>query len=91
MTPDLTDQHTNSIEVMKKAIFYRAHHRGTKEADWLIGGFVRQHLNDFSEAEIRVLKQLVDMDDESFFNQIDDPQQDFQAMVDTFRRYKKSL
>ncbi|HBN21982.1 MAG TPA: succinate dehydrogenase assembly factor 2 [Holosporales bacterium] len=79
------------IETLKKAIRYRAEHRGTKEADWLIGGFIRSHISDFSNEEIHHLKSLVDLDDESFFKQVDSPQKPYLMLIQLFKTYKDSL
>ncbi|NCP62639.1 MAG: succinate dehydrogenase assembly factor 2 [Alphaproteobacteria bacterium] len=84
--PPLTE-----IEVLKKAIRYRAEHRGTKEADWLIGGFIRTHLADFSEEEIYRLKSLIDLDDEGFFKQIAAPQEPYLNLSQAFQKYKSNL
>ncbi len=79
------------IETLKKAIRYRAEHRGTKEADWLIGGFIRSHMSGFSEDDIYLLKFLVDLDDESFFKQVELPQEPYLHLIDLFQNYKASL
>ena len=84
--PPLTE-----IEVLKKAIRYRAEHRGTKEADWLIGGFIRTHLADFSEEEIYRLKSLIDLDHEGFFKQIAAPQEPYLNLSQAFQKYKSNL
>ena len=79
------------IETLKKAIRYRAEHRGTKEADWLIGGFIRTHMSNFSDEDIHHLKSLVDLDDESFFKQVDSPQVPYSHLIQTFKKYKDNL
>ena len=56
------------IETLKKAIRYRAEHRGSKEADWVIGGFIRTHMSAFSNEDIYHLKDLIDLDDESYLD-----------------------
>ncbi len=78
-------------EILKKAIRYRAEHRGTKEADWLIGGFIQTHLADFSEEEIYRLKSLIDLDDESFFKQVAAPQEPYLSLIQAFQKYKANL
>tara|TARA_R110002095_G_scaffold119532_3_gene104088 strand:+ start:527 stop:793 length:267 start_codon:yes stop_codon:yes gene_type:complete len=79
------------IETLKKAIRYRAEHRGTKEADWLIGGFIRAHIMHFSNDDIYHLKDLIDLDDESFFKQVATPQEPYLEIVEAFKKYKASL
>lgn len=79
------------LQMIKKAIYYRAHHRGTKEADWVIGGFIRAHMDDFNAEQILILRDLIDMDDESFFNQIKAPKPKFTSIAQTFQAYKARL
>lgn len=79
------------IETLKKAIRYRAEHRGTKEADWLIGGFIRTHISELSDEDIYYLKDLIDLDDESFFKQVEAPQEPYVELIKTFRKYKVNL
>lgn len=47
----------------RRRLLFRAHHRGTKEADLMIGGFVTRHVADFSEAEVAALEALLDLPD----------------------------
>jgi len=81
----------SNLDITKKAIIYRANHRGTKEADWVIGGFIKTHLGSFSESDIALLKTLIDMDDESFFKQVDIPDAPYVNIISQFRIYKASL
>lgn len=84
-------QPQDALDIIKKEIFYRAHHRGTKEADWLIGGFIRSHLHKLEDNDIIILKEMVALDDESFFLQIENPNDDFKTIVSLFKDYKASL
>ena len=79
------------IEILKKAIRYRGEHRGTKEADWLIGGFLRTHMADFCDDEIHHLKALIDLDDESIFKEVEAPKEPYINIVHAFRWYKNGL
>lgn len=47
-----------------KALNYRAHYRGTREADALVGGFFRAHASAWGETEIAWFEALVEADDE---------------------------
>ena len=47
-----------------KALKYRAHYRGTREADALIGGFFAAHAAGWGEEEIAWFEALVEQDDE---------------------------
>lgn len=46
-----------------KALRYRAWHRGTREADLLIGGFFDRHHSEWGEAERRLFAELLDEQD----------------------------
>ncbi len=46
-----------------RRLLFRAWHRGTKEADLLIGGFVRRHLASFSGPELDDLEALLELPD----------------------------
>lgn len=46
-----------------KRLRFRAWHRGTKEADLLIGGFFDVHHGDWSDAEIAAFELLLEEQD----------------------------
>jgi succinate dehydrogenase flavin-adding protein (antitoxin of CptAB toxin-antitoxin module) len=75
----------------RKAILYRAMHRGTKEADWLIGGFVRTHLDALEDRQVPLLLALVNLDDEGFFRQVEKPDAPYEEVIGLFRDYKASF
>ena len=81
----------SALEITRKAIIYRANHRGTKEADHVIGGFIRTHLAGFSDAQVPALKALIDLDDVTFFQQVDAPDDGFVELVEAFKAYKAGL
>jgi antitoxin CptB len=54
--------------VLRRKLRFRAWHRGTQEADLLIGSFADQHLAQFSDEELRQFECLLDESDP----QIDD-------------------
>jgi antitoxin CptB len=47
-----------------KALKYRAHYRGTREADAVVGGFFNRYGHIWGETEIAWFEALVDADDE---------------------------
>jgi antitoxin CptB len=49
--------------IRRRRLLFRAAHRGTKEADLMIGGFVRRHLEAFTEGELDELEAILDMPD----------------------------
>ena len=50
-------------ELRRRRLLFRATHRGTQENDLLIGGFVRQHLETLTEADIEALEILLERPD----------------------------
>jgi antitoxin CptB len=51
------------IEARKRRLRYRAWHRGTKEADLLIGGFVDARLESFTAVDMAWMEQLLEEQD----------------------------
>ncbi len=56
-----------NIEYLRNKIIYRANYRGTKEMDKLLGGFVKKYINDFTEYELNLLSDLLNLDDENLY------------------------
>ena len=46
-----------------KRLHWRAHHRGTKEADLLVGGFFDAHHQSWGEPERRLFEQMLEEQD----------------------------
>ena len=57
-----------TADALRRKLLFRAWHRGTQEADLLIGTFADQHLAQFSAGELREFECLLDESDP----QIDD-------------------
>ena len=55
-------------EILKKQIIYRSMHRGTKEMDLLLGNFVKKHMYEFNDTELKDLEKLLIFDDEIIYN-----------------------
>ena len=51
-------------EILKKQIIYRSSHRGTKEMDLLLGNFVKQNIDKFTNSELSDLEKLIEIEDE---------------------------
>lgn len=51
------------LEVRRKVILWRATHRGTREMDLLLGGFVRDHIHAMQPTELDELEALVALPD----------------------------
>lgn len=54
---------TETAETRRKRLLWRASHRGTREMDLLLGGFVRAHLEQFSETELDELEIIIALPD----------------------------
>lgn len=50
--------------IRRKRLLWRATHRGIKEMDLIVGGFVTRHLDDFSFEEIAELERIMDIPDQ---------------------------
>jgi antitoxin CptB len=51
-------------EFRRKRLLWRATHRGIKEMDLILGGFVTRHLSTFSEAEVAELERIMEIPDQ---------------------------
>lgn len=47
----------------RRRLLFRAHHRGTKEADLMIGGFVTRHVGTLTDAELDLLEAVLELPD----------------------------
>ena len=59
---------SEELEIFKKKILYRASYRGTKEMDILLSTFVKRHINNLSEKELKELENFLELDDETILN-----------------------
>ncbi len=55
-----------TLPALEKKIRYKAHHRGSKEADFLIGGFVEKCLDE-DQFSLEDLHTFIDRDDPDVF------------------------
>ncbi len=65
MPPSDPDTSAPELSTRRKRLLFRAWHRGTKEADLLVGNFVSRHVAAFTEAELDELEgvlELLDVD-----------------------------
>lgn len=61
---DMSDEpETESLSPRRRRLMFRASHRGTKEADLMIGGFVRRNIAGFSKAELDELEAVLELPD----------------------------
>jgi antitoxin CptB len=54
---------TPPLDSRRRRLLFRANHRGTRENDVLVGGFVAARLRDFSGAEIDELEAIMELPD----------------------------
>lgn len=48
------------LDPRRRRLVYRAMHRGTKEADLMIGGFVARNIAAFTEAELDAIEAVLE-------------------------------
>lgn len=51
----------------KKKLLYRANYRGFKEADIMLGGFLKAHINELSDIELRQFEVLLEERDHDIY------------------------
>lgn len=55
-------------EIQRKKIFYLATHRGTREADFILGEFVREILEEATPDQLLLIESLLGLSDEVIMN-----------------------
>lgn len=61
--PSDRDPSAPELSPRRRRLRFRASHRGSKEADLMIGAFVARHVAAFTESELDELERLLDLDD----------------------------
>ena len=56
-----------NIKDLKNKIIYRANYRGTKEMEILLGSFAKKYIHQLIDAELLLLSDLLDYDDENLY------------------------
>lgn len=51
------------LDVRRRRLLFRSTHRGTYENDLMIGGFVRAHLAELTEADVDALETVMEIPD----------------------------
>ncbi|MDJ0929647.1 succinate dehydrogenase assembly factor 2 [Breoghania sp.] len=54
---------SDGLDSRRKRILFRSWHRGTKEMDLLLGGYVEAHIADLQDDELDRLEHLMDAED----------------------------
>jgi len=57
-------------DIRRKRLFYRAWHRGTREADLLLGSFAEAYLGAFDAAQLDRFEALLECPDAELFDWI---------------------
>ena len=63
-----TPQEGQQLDARRRKLVYRASHRGTKEMDLVLGGFVQKTIAELSEAELDELEAILELPDPSISN-----------------------
>jgi antitoxin CptB len=59
----MTGPDTRALDVRRRRLLYRATHRGTRETDLLVGGFVESRIALLSDAELDALEAVLELPD----------------------------
>lgn len=59
---------TSDDAVRRKRLLWRATHRGIKEMDLILGGFVMKHLDRFSTVELDQLEAIMEIPDQEMLS-----------------------
>jgi antitoxin CptB len=62
-TPGAPGGGTENLDGRRRRLLFRANHRGTRENDILVGGFVSARIGDFTESEILSLEAIMELPD----------------------------
>jgi len=59
----MTGPDTRALDVRRRRLLYRATHRGTRETDLLVGGFVASRIALLGDAELDALEAVLELPD----------------------------
>jgi len=57
----MTEPAHASLDARRRRLLFRATHRGTYENDILLGSFVRARIDAFSESDLTLLEELLEL------------------------------
>lgn len=63
-------QHFSNTNFNIKELLYKSWYRGCKETDILIGNFVREYHESFTNSDLALLKELMEESDHDMYNWI---------------------
>ncbi|MBA5776560.1 succinate dehydrogenase assembly factor 2 [Stappia sp. F7233] len=58
----------DGLDARRKRILFRAQHRGIKEMDILIGGYVNAHIATMPEADLNEIEALMEIPDQDLLS-----------------------
>jgi antitoxin CptB len=58
------------LDIRRKRLLFRAWHRGTREADLILGSFAESHLSGFGDAQLERFEALLEVPDAELFDWI---------------------
>lgn len=58
----------NQLEHRRRKLKFRAWHRGTKEMDFILGGYADEHLWQMDDAEMDVFSHMLEAPDDLFYS-----------------------
>jgi antitoxin CptB len=58
---------SESVEIRRRRLLFRAEHRGFKEADLVIGGFARARLPEMDAAALAEFETLLEIPDQDLY------------------------
>ena len=61
---------TDSPDIRRKRLLFRSWHRGTREADLILGSFAESHLAEFDEPQLDRFEALLEVPDAELFDWI---------------------
>jgi antitoxin CptB len=91
--PTLMSETSDSLDIRRKRAVWRAHHRGTKEMDWLLGKYADAKLPTMDGDALEAFERLMALPDPDLNAWILDPalltSREFAADIDSIRRFHK--
>lgn len=63
---------TETAEARRKRLLFRSWHRGTREADLMLGRFADRYLDRFSKRELDLYEELIGFSDPDIYGWISD-------------------
>ncbi|MGI9482197.1 MAG: succinate dehydrogenase assembly factor 2 [Hyphomicrobiales bacterium] len=64
----MNNDNRHADDVRRRKLAYRAAHRGMKEMDVILGGYVARNIDTMSAEELDVLEQIISLPDTDLLN-----------------------